>query len=288
MFWSLYSQEEIQNSQESFLLPLSKQKTHLAFVLKKDKKTYTLTSFPKVDEFPIAFITWEEFQKVEIWKEILYFYPLGKIQLAYYWSKQLKEKAFPADCFLELFGLALHYQNFSDWEELGKLGEASHLLCDLYPFPIRVLRLWDRFSSSEHDFWLKLWKELEFGKNRIQEVIQYYYELRGEKRKEVLKEIREKIKKDITQSQKNNLVLEILKDARFPLSRTYQKKFYQQSKKLQKYLPKNLAFDYPRDLEIEFLDIRLRFQNIEELQEQSQGLQKKEVLEIIKETLEML
>ncbi len=299
MRWEISHRIEQEKLPQKFCLPRPIKAHHVAFVIQEKAKNFALSIAPLSEKFPIAKFFWEELSHASQWKNILELHPIEKADMAHYWHNTLEPKGLKADIFLESYGLRSHFQNLADWKELANLSTASRSLSRKYNFPLRVLRLWNRFSKEEQEKWLKIWQDYDFGRNLIQDIICDYYELNQDKRKQTIDTIiahhyqgqnlntgKKKDKRFKAQVVRN--ICSIIRDVRYPKSRQAIATMYQKKRQLMEYLEKNIHLSIPQNLETHILDMNLCFSDVEELKKQLASLDQTIVYEKIQEVLKEL
>ena len=171
------------------------------------------------------------------------------------------------DGLIRALGWKAHYRSRDEWKQWASLSEASEQLYLLYDFPLNVLRLWDRIDDASRSQWMDLWKARGFKKNLVKEIIQYYHDLSPQQRQQALQDALEfsanwKARSGIFPAEQ---IRDQLYRQRYPEISGLQEQVFQ----LQKALPghKKLSYIIPDHLEAGHLDIRLRIESEEDLQE---------------------
>ncbi len=300
--WKITTQEEQNSLSQDLCLPQASKAPPIAFVLTEKKKTYALSQAPNANSFPVITYTWEDLKQKKTWENILEWHPIEKVILAHYWKCILKPHNIDSTPLILAYGLVLHFQNKSDWEELSKLDVKSHILSRKYNFPLRILRLWNRFSEEDQNTWLRIWESFSLNQNLIGDIICDYCELSQIAKNEIQKKL-EALEKSLENIQKKVIPLsrrkgreirDMVRETRLPQISKARNSFYQKKRKLKEHfheklpqkLQKSIQICLPEGMETHNMELHICFDNIKKLQQQQNIINDQKTISLIQNLLE--
>jgi hypothetical protein len=202
------------------------------------------------------------------WEFIFDFYKKNYIILSKWWHQfHLFDNL---EYLFEALGWSYNYKTKNEWEECSKFKKNSIILLNIYPYPISIIRLWDRILEEIQNIWLEILSIFPIKKNLLREIIQDLYDLDYENQKDISLKAMELAKK--YQDKKLPIfpyeeIKDLIKSVRYPESYIRKKESYKLKKKLEQYLQiKNLDIILPEDLESESIEFKILLRNKKELE----------------------
>lgn len=256
-----------------------------SFLLQRENRLFWLIPPSDLETTPAIIFSEEELKSVNTWRLLLSLCPVSTADLAHYSSKN---PWIEPVVFLEATGSSVHYKNLENWREMGKLDADTRDLARKYDLPLTVLRLWNRLSPEERQFWNSIWDGGVVKKKHIREMIELYYELGAKEREAAQNNIQDLCK---NQSQENRVfpgesVIASLKAHRYPRFETLRREIFSAKQRLK--MGKRVSLEIPPDLEGRELKLTITFQNTEDLKNSLNGLDSAENCALFQKIQDML
>lgn len=285
MHWNTVTVDEIKVIHKEKILPWA-HPSPIPFAVRIEKDLFWLIEPLNLKSAQsIASFFWEDLEKSEAWEILVKSAPAHLLDLASYSHSQNYKYD---EIFFNLLGMKMTHKSISEWKEAGSLSHETILFGKKYDFTVNVLRLWERLSADENNFWSELFLQRNIKKNLIREIIDDYYDLNAENRK-TARSFAEKFSKNWTNTRSPfpaHLIRDEIHNLRYPVSEKIKKEIKNIQTKLN--LPGNAVMNIPRSFEKDQLELTIKFKKTEELQRVITLLSSPKAITAIDELFEVL